>query len=84
MKKFSEHQFLERAGFKTDHHLQPRVRGGKDVKSNLLELDAYRHAAWHLLFKELTLDEVIDLLKRLKGIKKNQRLKFLEEIAASF
>ena len=69
------HKFKRRAGFKDKHHLKPKSRGGQSISSNLLELDAYRHDAIHLLFGDKTLDEIIELLMRLKHIKESQRFR---------
>lgn len=74
-KPFREHRFQKRAGFFNDHHLKPRSRGGQDIGSNLLWLDEYRHSAWHLLFKNLTIDEIIALLLRVKQIKDSQKMR---------
>ena len=68
------HQFKKRAGFNDKHHLTPEQRGGKKIPSNLLNMDAYRHDAWHLLFGNRTLLEVINLLIRLKRAKKTQEV----------
>ena len=56
------------------HHLTPKSRGGQAVESNLLKMDISRHNAWHLLFGNLTLKEIIILLKRLYKAKKNTKL----------
>jgi len=56
-----------RAGFTNYHHLDPF---GESDNSNLLRLDALRHFYWHKLFMRLTLDEVIDLLIRLREFKR--------------
>jgi len=77
MKPIKEHKFKSKAGFTTEHHLKPRSRGGESIGSNLLLLDAYRHSAWHLLFNNMTLDEVISLLIKLKHIKESQRFKYM-------
>lgn len=53
------------------HHLIPKCRGGYGGK-NLLKMDMERHKAWHFLFNNLTLDEVIELLQRVKKIKASQ------------
>ena len=74
-KKAREHQFRERAGWSDGHHLNPRTRGGQSIGSNILQIDAYRHTAWHLLFKELTLEEIILLLVRIKKIKDSQKIR---------
>lgn len=63
--KRREHQFKERAGFSDWHHLKPCRRGGESISSNLLRMDAYRHDAWHLFFRNMTLDEIINLLSRI-------------------
>ncbi|HPI82684.1 MAG TPA: hypothetical protein PK122_05650, partial [Candidatus Paceibacterota bacterium] len=60
--KKSQHRFLKRAGFTDCHHLKPCQRGGQSISSNLLEMDAYRHDAWHLFFNNMTLDEIIIIL----------------------
>ena len=69
------HQFKKRAGFNDKHHLKPSSRGGQTIGSNLIQLDAYRHDSWHLLFGNKTLDEIIELLVRLKHIKESQRFR---------
>lgn len=76
-KPVKEHQFKERAGFSDYHHLKTRHRGGQSISSNLLRMDAYRHDAWHLFFKNRTLDEIIILLF---GI----RFKNIQSIISSF
>jgi len=58
------------------HHLTPRSRGGSSLNSNLLTIDMERHNAWHFLFGNKTLQEIIDLLERLKQIKKGGRVKY--------
>jgi len=72
----------KRAGKMSEHHLRPRSRGGSSVESNLLRLDIRRHEAWHLLFQNRTLMEVIVLLLRVYKIKKKQAksLKSLAEL----
>lgn len=68
------HKFKIKAGFRDEHHLKPRERGGQSTPSNLLLLDAYRHDAWHLLFGNKTLDEIILLLQEVKYKKQSQRI----------
>jgi len=62
------HKFQKRAGFTDRHHLRP---GKETVPSNLLEMDAYRHDAWHFFFDHLTLNEIIYLLRCMKRTKKS-------------
>ena len=71
-KKWSDHKFKHRAGWSDKHHLRPKSRGGSDRRYNKITLDAYRHDAYHLLFGNLSLDEVIELLTRLRDKKANQ------------
>jgi hypothetical protein len=70
----------ERSGVFNKHHLKPGSRGGQSIDSNLLRMDVNRHNAWHLLFSNLTLTEIINLLQRLKGIKKKQAKKSLADL----
>lgn len=62
----------------TRHHLIPRERKkNKTIKENQTEihLDAIiylwrdKHDAWHKLFKNMCLDEIIQCLNRVKRIK---------------
>jgi len=55
------------------HHLTPRSRGGEGYKYNLLLIGIERHAAWHTLWGNRTLSEVISLLKRLQRAKARLR-----------
>lgn len=57
---------------KNKHHLKNKSKGGGDEKSNLLLIKIERHKAWHILFKNLSLDEVIELLQRVKRLKEQQ------------
>jgi hypothetical protein len=75
--KKSQHRFLKRAGFADYHHLKPCQRGGQSISSNLLKMDAYRHDAWHLFFKNMTIDEIIILLSEI-------RFKNMQSIISSF
>lgn len=55
------------------HHLKPKSRGGDKTQDNLLLIDIERHLAWHNLWGNRTLDEVIALLIRVKRAKESQR-----------
>ena len=52
------------------HHIINRCRGGADLPNNQLLIKIERHEAWHKLFKNLDLDEVIKLLLRVRRMKK--------------
>ena len=67
----------KRSGKMTEHHLTPSSRGGETIGSNLFKLDGRRHEAWHLLFSNLTLEEVIVLLTKIQHIKESQRFEAL-------
>lgn len=58
------------------HHLTPKSRGGNDFPANLLRIDMERHNAWHFLFGNKTLQEIIELLERLKQMKRGGRVKY--------
>ena len=51
------------------HHLIPRSRGGTDARSNLLMIREDRHELWHRLWGDRTLNEVLELLTRVKHMK---------------
>ena len=57
------------------HHLTPKSRGGEKTDSNLLLIDMERHNAWHKLWGNRTLDEVIELLIRVKHAKESKRFR---------
>jgi len=52
------------------HHLTPKSRGGLARPYNLLRIDIQKHQCWHKIFKNLTLEEVIAELQRLKRMKR--------------
>jgi len=70
------HQFKHKAGFTDEHHLKNKSSGGSSIMSNLIQLDAYRHDALHLLFGNKTLREIIELLERVEQIKLSQKRTF--------
>lgn len=62
--------YKERSGWTNRHHIRPTNRGGKSVIENLIRLDEMRHAAFHLLFKNMTFLEAADLLVRADEMKR--------------
>ena len=54
------------------HHLETRANGGGNDRSNLLTIKIEKHKAWHKLFGDLNIDDVIDVLERLKKMKARQ------------
>lgn len=54
------------------HHLLNKINGGLSTKQNLLWIKIERHRCWHLLFDNLNIEEVIQLLIRVKRAKENQ------------
>ena len=64
--------YLERSGWLNRHHIKAKSRGGNDYIANLLLLDDMRHAAFHLLFGNLTLRESAALLIRAAEMKERQ------------
>lgn len=51
------------------HHMRPKSRGGTKDPKNMLYMKIDRHDAWHLLFGNRTISEVIRLLIRIKRAK---------------
>lgn len=72
-KKFNAHQFTGKAGCTDEHHLISRSKGGESLGSNLLRIDVYRHDAWHLLFGNKTINEIVNLLKDFKDYREFMR-----------
>ena len=62
-----------RSGTFNYHHIKNKSQGGTSTFSNLLRMDISRHNAWHLLFDNLDLCQIIKLLQRLYEIKERQR-----------
>ena len=54
------------------HHLVPKSRGGNARPGNLLLIDIEKHRCWHQLFGLRTIDEVIELLLRVRRFKQGQ------------
>lgn len=69
---FSSDRKRKRKHHTNRHHLVNRCMGGNSSKNNILIIDIDRHHAWHELFRNLDLDQVIDLLLRVKRAKFNQ------------
>ena len=63
----------ERAGKFNRHHLTPRSRGGNNSHKNLLNMDISRHNAWHFLFGNKTLEEIIALLERMQKCQRRKK-----------
>ena len=47
----------------TDHHFRPTSRGGNRNKNNIGQVPRLRHNAWHLLFQNLTPEEITEIVK---------------------
>ena len=54
---------------RNSHHIIPETRGGSKVLENQFIMWNDRHEAWHMLFGEMTLNEIIELLQRIKHAK---------------
>lgn len=60
-------------GIMSKHHLIPRQRlkkfygKGFVMKNNILRLWRFRHDAWHILFRQMTLNETITYLRQKKA-----------------
>jgi len=64
---------MKRSGKKNKHHLIPRSRRGNSNPENLLVLDTSHHIAWHFLFGNLTLKEIIALLQRMQRCQRRKK-----------
>lgn len=60
-----------RKGKKNKHHNVNRSRGGSNCVRNIWNLDCNRHAAWHLLFGNMSFQEVARMLMRAVEMKRN-------------
>ena len=54
------------------HHVTPVSRGGPKTPENEIELDPKVHNAWHTLFGNLLVEEVITLIKHRWTTKKGK------------
>ncbi len=71
-------ELQRRKEFRDHHHLFPVSRRMRDREQYLLYLWRKKHDAWHRLFGDKTLPEIIALLRkiaRLKGIEEEQKPK---------
>ena len=46
----------------TTHHIVPRSRGGNRLQNNTCEVSRKKHEAYHIMFKNMTPDEILDEL----------------------
>ena len=63
-----------------NHHMTPKQRGGSSVEYNLLYMNKRRHQALHLLFNNLTWNEIEELVHRVRMIKEKKRAEFYRKI----
>jgi hypothetical protein len=61
-----------RSGKFNRHHIVNKTNGGSSKPSNILKMDVNRHRAWHFLFRNMSFQEVAELLLRCQKIKDNQ------------
>ena len=47
---------------RTKHHLVPRSKGGGDDPGNIMMMDEKLHHAWHVLFGNQTIGQIIRML----------------------
>jgi hypothetical protein len=52
----------KRSGKMVQHHITNRCHKGRSTPDNLLRFDSERERAWHFLFKNLSFEEVAELL----------------------
>ncbi len=61
------------------HHLTNKCNGGGGNIENILWIYMNRHEVWHSLFKNLDLEQVIQLLIRVKSAKDNQTISYRQK-----
>ena len=54
----------------TRHHIVNRCNGGPSAEWNILWIYEEKHDLWHTLFKNNDLDGAIELLQRVKRLKR--------------
>ena len=57
---------------KTRHHLRNKCKGGTNTPENLMILWDDKHSAWHTLFKNMNLDEIIRCLQKVRELQKRK------------
>lgn len=60
--------------FKNRHHRKPRSLGGSEADFNISVVDERQHKAWHLLFKNMTPQQIAD---KINGIYLDTEFKFI-------
>ena len=73
MRKQNRNKKVDKRKSMNKHHLKNKSRGGGNQDWNLILIDIERHQYWHRVFKNMSLEEVIELLCRLKRMKDHQR-----------
>ena len=68
----AKRNFQERAGWKNRHHIKNKCRRGDSSPQNILMMDERRHAAFHLLFRNMDFLQVANLLLRCYCMKNKQ------------
>lgn len=48
----------------TRHHRKPRSLGGTSEPENISHVPAKKHAAWHILFRNLPADQIAEEINR--------------------
>lgn len=46
----------------TRHHRLPKSKGGTDLPANISMVTATKHQAWHTLFDNKSVEEIVELL----------------------
>lgn len=49
----------------TRHHRRPRSKKGKNNQNNLSYVSRVQHQAWHTLFGDMDVEEIVDAINRL-------------------
>ena len=73
MRKQNRNKKVDKRKSMNKHHLKNKSQGGGNQDWNLILIDIERHQYWHRVFKNMSLEEVIELLCRLKRMKDFQK-----------
>jgi len=57
----------------TRHHLKNKCMGGMNTPENILMLWKNKHVAWHTLFKNMNLDQIIECLYRVRELQRRKK-----------
>lgn len=64
---------MKRKRKKTVHHIKNKCNGGMTTPKNLLTLWEEKHVAWHVLFRNMDLNQIIECLVRVRELQEHKK-----------